>query len=149
MRIYVAGRTSEIEKVQMVQERLKAHGHDITFDWTSEEEGEVRADWSAYPGRAAEISGLERRAIEAADAVVLVGYGCDEQSRGGLGCFIEVGMALALETPVVIWGPARESVFWYSTGREALPLVDRAAHIGVIEARLENLVDALREEHVA
>jgi hypothetical protein len=34
MKIYVAGSSNEIPRVRAVQARLRAMGHEITFDWT-------------------------------------------------------------------------------------------------------------------
>lgn len=112
MRIYVAGRVGNIQQVRALQLLFTQRGHEITYDWTGPE-GETRRDWSGHREEACEIAQREVDGVASADAVALVGYGCEEQNKGGLGCFIEVGMALAAGKPVAVWGPARESVFWY------------------------------------
>jgi hypothetical protein len=118
MRVYVAGRRSDKSLVRGVQEILIAAGHEITFDWTGPN-GERRDDWSDVPDRARELSTRERHAVRSADMLVLVG----SEPHGGLGCFIETGMALALGIPVLVVGLVRESVFWY------LPIVERLESI--------------------
>jgi hypothetical protein len=117
MRIYVAGRTKNIEEVNLIQSAAIDHGHEITHDWTDVEgegKGEIRSDWSSNPERARQVATLDFLGVTQAQGVILCGYGCDEENKGGLGCFIEVGIALASGVPVIVLGPARESVFWYS-----------------------------------
>lgn len=128
MKVYVAGRVKQIPRVQVVRDWLREEGHSITFDWTGPE-GEQRSDWSKAPDVARGLADRERRAVLAADVVVLVGWGCAE-GEGGLGCFIEVGVALALGIPVVIVGPCRESVFWY------LPAVQRVDNLAELKEAL-------------
>lgn len=117
MRVYVAGRTKNIEEVNLIQTLVLSHGHEITHDWTDVEgegKGEIRSDWSEAPERARQVATLDFLGVVNADGVILCGYGCDEENKGGLGCFIECGLALASGIPLIILGPARESVFWYS-----------------------------------
>ena len=111
MKIYVAGRTQEIERVRAVQKICIDAGHEITFDWTGPE-GDIRTDWSMEAERARELSRRERRAVFVADVLVL----CGPEPHGGLGCFIETGMAIGMRKPVIVIEPVRESVFWYLPG---------------------------------
>lgn len=111
MRAYVAGRTGDIERVRRVQAICEDAGCAITFDWTGPE-GEIRKDWTGYAARAGELAQRERDAVRTANVLVL----CGPDPHGGLGCFIEAGMALAYEVSIVIVGPVRESVFWYAPG---------------------------------
>jgi nucleoside 2-deoxyribosyltransferase len=111
MRIYVAGRTSHIEIVNEMQELCRADGHTITHDWTGPEGG-IESDWSGEPERAYECARKDFNGVTSADAVIVCGYGCGE-GGGGLGTFIEIGIAIHARLPVIIIGPMRESVFWY------------------------------------
>lgn len=111
MRVYVAGRVAWIDDVRHAQALAVAAGHEITFDWTGAE-GETRHDWTSAVALARHIGEREKGAVLTADAVILIGQGCEE-GGGGLGCFIEVGMALAADVDVFVVGPCRESVFWY------------------------------------
>ncbi len=117
MKIYVAGRTKNIEEVNLIQSAAIDHGHEITHDWTDvdgEGKGEIRSDWSDDPKRARQVATLDFLGVTQAQGIILCGYGCDEETKGGLGCFIEVGIALASGVPMIVLGPVRESVFWYS-----------------------------------
>lgn len=107
-RIYVAGSCKMAREVNCAQAILEEAGHQITFDWTADLNG-IKTDWSDHLPDARWRSLRERVAVKSADVVVLVAPPVGR----GLGCFIEVGMALAARTPVVVWGDARESVFWY------------------------------------
>lgn len=111
MRVYIAGRTSQADAVNRVQELFVQAGHSITHDWTGPEGG-IKPDWSHNREEAREVAIKDRDGVAKADAVILCGWGCEE-GGGGLGCFIEVGIAFALWIPVIILGPCRESVFWY------------------------------------
>lgn len=134
MRVYVAGRIRYIRQVRAAQAAVLSAGHKLTFDWTGPE-GETRHDWSEAPQKARRLSERERQAVLTSHVVVLVGHGCEE-GGGGLGCFIEVGIALATGISVIVYGPARESVFWY------MPNVTRCETI-------EELELALAEKHAS
>lgn len=115
MRIYVAGRTTELEKVREVQDGLRERGHRITHDWTRAapetalRAGGVGAAYLAVPEadkrRYAED---DLQGVRSADLVVAVA------GQGWAGTYIEIGCALSRWIPVVILGtPERESVFWH------------------------------------
>lgn len=112
MRVYVAGSTKGVSRVQVVMAEVRRGGHEITFDWTGAE-GEIRdnqADWANDLRRATELSGLERDAVLTADALVLV---APPANVAGLGCWMEVGIALGRQIPVLLVDGPRESLFWY------------------------------------
>jgi hypothetical protein len=111
MRVYVAGRTADQERVRRVQGLCREAGHTITFDWTGPD-GDIRSDWRSEAERAAELSKRELEAVATADVLVL----CGPDPHGGLGCYIETGMAMAMGLSIVIIEPVRESVFWYLPG---------------------------------
>lgn len=119
MKIYVAGRTKNIEEVNTIQAELTRRGHSITHDWTGPEGG-ISGDWSDSPELAKKVAIKDFLGVTNADGVIMCGYGCQE-GGGGLGAFIEAGIALASNIPIVIVGPMRESVFWYA------PIVARVA----------------------
>lgn len=118
MKVYVAGRTNEVDRVRGVQAGLKSLGNTITFDWTGPE-GAIKTDWSQDRPKAASLSAREQRAVVNADALVLLWS--RKEKDYGVGCLLETGMALANHKLVVISGATRESVFWY------LPNVKRVA----------------------
>lgn len=104
--VYVAGSTKDTDRVMAMQSDLIYAGCRITFDWTGPE-GAIRGDWSKETDTAHRISNRERDAVKEAEAVVVL------PPDRGLGCWIEVGMALAHHTPVYVLESDRESVFWY------------------------------------
>lgn len=118
-RVYVAGSTRDVERINAVQRWMIDAGWTITFDWTGPE-GEIRnprggADfqnaaggWAEVPKKGAEISTREIEACRTADlAIVLFPPG-----GGGLGCWVEMGAALASGARVWVVAPERDSVFW-------------------------------------
>ena len=114
-KVYVAGSRHELEGVRQVQQLMIDHGYEITFDWTGEE-GELRETWEEVSYRAADLAGRELEAIELADTFVLV------VTKGrGRGCYVELGMAIALEKQVFIIGPYDDSVFFYSENVYRIP----------------------------
>jgi hypothetical protein len=134
----VAGPYQWVDQVRQVQALAVTAGHEISFDWTGDE-GEIRSNWESATSAAREIGNIEKEAVLTSDAVILVGNGDDHGK--GLGCFIEVGMALAADIDVFIIGGCRDSVFWYQpnvvrvrTAEEAVAaLTDGTGH-GDIEA---------------
>ena len=117
-RIYVAGSTKEIERVQRVRDAVLEAGHVITFDWTGEE-GEIRdgsgPNWTSAPDVAHGLATREVEAVRSADHVILL----VPNERRGLGCFVEFGVAVGHDIPVwVCFDGAdgfRDSVFWHLT----------------------------------
>lgn len=135
MRVYVAGRTSEIERVQRIQRMFTDRGHTITFDWTGED-GEIRTGWR---GTTAETRGhvlahRERSAVRAADLVVLCWRDGDGTRAGMVGALIEVGMGLADGTETWVLNPSRDSVFF------CLPEVSVLSSDDEVAARLDEMV---------
>lgn len=112
MRVYVAGRTNNLDEVRAVQDVVRASAGVITHDWTQvvEEVGNYRDEGTEppHPGFLRICANQDRDGVLNADLVVVV---C---SRGLNGTLIEMGMALAWKKPVwVINEPERESVFFY------------------------------------
>lgn len=108
-RVYVAGSTRDVERVNLVQRLVRGAGWEITFDWTGAE-GEIRTDgsWDTVPEKGAEIATREIEACRTADLTILL----FPPTGGGLGCWIEMGATLASGGEVWIIEPARDSVFW-------------------------------------
>jgi len=106
MKVYVAGSTKDRERVREVMDVIQEAGHTLTFNWLGPE-GEIRASWKEDPERAREIAQSEIQGVRDAEVVVLVLH--DKI----LGAAIETGAAMMSETPVIVFGNHRESVFWY------------------------------------
>lgn len=107
MRIYVAGKTTQLERVRDMMDELHVRGHDITFDWTKNPETGIRHDWSDYPLQAAERASGEVDAVLSADLVILL------YEATGLGSLFEAGIAIGARIPTIVVTSTRESVFFY------------------------------------
>jgi hypothetical protein len=106
MKVYVAGSTKEIERVRDMQKSVRDKGWDIILDWTKWIEGETGIEGPLERG--SEIAIREISACQNADLTILL---CPIVSSG-LGCWIEVGAALASGNEVWIIEPRKDSVFW-------------------------------------
>lgn len=95
MKVYVAGSMYDpgIMEVRFVQERLRACGHTITYDWTAQPISET-----GDPQERRELAEAERDGVLDADLLILLDH---NRPRGAL---IEMGMALGTgkETMVLI-----------------------------------------------
>ncbi len=85
MKIYVAGKWTNKERVSQIMRILESHGHEITFDWTAFESNDFR-----------EGAIEDMRAIKRADAFYLV------VSEDMKGAWTEFGAALALGLPCYV-----------------------------------------------
>jgi len=90
VKCYVAGKFEETDRVQEVQDVLKAVGHTITHDWTRSPRGLSK--------RAQAL--LDTRGVLDADILVII----FEKDLGYKGAYTELGVALALGKPVYILG---------------------------------------------
>jgi hypothetical protein len=108
MNAYVAGSTRDIHAVQKVIAEVQAANHTITFDWTGPERN-IRSDWSKHASEA-EIHSQREVAAAKCELFVLV----TPQHKGGVGCFIEFGIALGNGALCyVLPFKDRDSVFFY------------------------------------
>lgn len=132
-RVYVAGSTRDVERVNAVQQIAVAFGCEIVFDWTGAE-GEIRTDgsWDTVPERGARIALREVAACQEADLIILL----FPPNGGGLGCWIEMGAGLATGAEVWVVGAARDSVFWQH------PNVVRLDDVGDVAVRLHQAFEA-------
>lgn len=114
MRIYVAGRTNERERVRQVQDECRAAGHTIAHDWTAL--GGSDADLSAL--QSARIAAEEAAAVSNSDLLILC------WAPVMLGALLEVGMALRGGVPVWVLDATQPSVFWHLAGVRLLSVAD-------------------------
>lgn len=102
MKIYVAARYSERDKVRAIYNRLESLGHDISHKWTEHEE-----DWpkdskgeniySANVAYSRVLVDEDAKGVRNCDVLLLM-----DTKAGGKGKFIEYGMALALSKPCIV-----------------------------------------------
>ena len=111
MKIYVAGKFEDYLAVREVQEFLEKLGHEITFDWTPE----AARGSQTYRLQSDKLANAEKdvAGVEECDALVALGH------PELYGTMLEIGIAIADETPVFLVGTFRDSVFW------SLPLVTK------------------------
>lgn len=96
LKVYVASKFEEKERVREVMNLLRAVGHEITHDWTQVEQFTRLAAMKDLRG--------------VTDADVLVGI--FEKPLKYKGAYVELGAALALGKPVYILGDAaRKCIF--------------------------------------
>lgn len=139
MKIYIATKTDNYRQAQHFRDLLTEHGHEITFDWT-EIVAEVGPD-AATSGSKASDSEFRRKCAEndiqgvrEADALVMLAY------PGLCGTLIEVGAALMVGTPVIIFGtPERNSVFFSMRNVHFIP--EGALIVSEIERVMEPYLD--------
>lgn len=93
MRIYVAGKWEEKERVREVMAQLVAAGHAITHDWTQEPDASCEQDLTDHAEW--DVGGV----LEA-DAFV----GVFEKKLPYSGAATELGMAIACDIPIYIMG---------------------------------------------
>ena len=101
MKIYVAGKYAERDKVKIVYGELESLGHTITVDWTNHD---------IYPNDAvAEKLGLfasdDVHGVLGADIFVA----CMLNDHAYKGLWVEMGVALGANKPVLIVGSAGDS----------------------------------------
>ena len=94
-RVYVASRwAAGPDLVRLVVDRLEAAGWACTHRWWTEMPSEHAAGWAASADR-------DLRGVAAADLVVVLAM----QGRAGTGMWVELGYALGLRKPVLLWAP--------------------------------------------
>ena len=113
-RAYVAGRFGDWRVVRQVQDTLREHGYQITYDWTvhAEPRGARINEWkNEIPAEVQTKAAItDLCATEDADLLVLV---CEDDMVGAIGCYIELGAAAAAGKQVHVIAPPRNSIFWH------------------------------------
>lgn len=92
MKVYVASKLANAEQVKSFHSLLRQAGFEVTYDWTTH--GYIdNSDVDLKKG----IAQSEMNGVIAADFVVVL-------LPGGFGTHIEIGIALALDIPIVLIG---------------------------------------------
>lgn len=97
MKFHIATRLENHQLHTVVRDLLHSYTrHRITYDWTAH--GSV---WQAGAEKIREVAQLEKRGVAEADYVIVL-------LPGGRGTHAELGMALALGKPVLMYSPDLE-----------------------------------------
>ena len=102
MKFYIAAALDNAEYADSVAAALTAAGHEQTFNWRDGLETDIEKITGDYLRERAE---LERCGVEGADLIAGI-------LPGGRGTHMELGMALALNKRIVLWG-AEISLYRY------------------------------------
>lgn len=89
MKFYVTGRSNNYERVQVVFERVKSLGHEVTFEWTNLP---MVKPYDKNIDKAAEYAKLGVDGMTDADIYILFAH------EDGNGVYTELGAALASNT---------------------------------------------------
>jgi hypothetical protein len=111
MRVYVAGRTTDLDRVRNAQRLFESAGHEITCDWT------MQVDY--FTSNPDQLDDINKRACASGDleGVLSADLVCVMMNGGMCGSYIEIGAALAAGKNVWLVGkPERDSVFFYLPG---------------------------------
>jgi len=143
VKLYVASKFGNREAVRIVQRLLREAGHVVSYDWSSDDSedvvGQSGCDEFTIPNDRAVARQLAIRdfdGIVGADAVIFL-----PTEIGGRGCYVESGIALALEIPVIVVGPYFNSIFMYAPGVVRVPSV---ASLFETENTIESLISFAR-----
>jgi nucleoside 2-deoxyribosyltransferase len=91
MKVYIATRLERIAEQQLVVGWLRAAGHEITYDWGAH--GPALGKGLGY---VAEVARAELNGVLSADIVFAL-------LPGGRGTHFEIGVAVGVGVPVVLW----------------------------------------------
>lgn len=91
--IYVAAKFEEKERVRDAYALLRTAGHEITCDWTKEDDtGKTGDELDRYHAECAE---RDLEGVAEADALVIFPH------ENGKGLYVELGVALAAAIPII------------------------------------------------
>jgi len=112
MKVYVATKLEEKERARAVMAELRAMGHTITYDWTTNDQVNQEQAMNDFEG------------VLEADALVLIA----ERDLPYCGTLVEFGMALALNIPVYVLGNALDRCIFMRLPEiyDGLPHVEEA-----------------------
>lgn len=113
--VYIAARFSDQKEARNLREYLRGKGFSVTARWIDEEPG---LDVTMSDDQRRFLAKMDVLDVRRAQALVLVNNtGKDTYGTGG--CHTEVGLALGMGIPVIVFGP-RTNIFMY------LPQVQQA-----------------------
>lgn len=108
--IYVAGASSEVAMVARYMDRLRAAGLVVGYDWTEDvflNRAVALSDRQLSPASRLYYSERDLEGIRSSDTFWLL----VPNEGSGVGCWVELGYALALNKRVLVSGDYRRSIF--------------------------------------
>jgi nucleoside 2-deoxyribosyltransferase len=129
VRVYVAGASRELDRVDAFIAAMLARGHELALDWREpirERTAAGGTDTDLADDAARVFAVEDLTAICGADLFILLA-----PAEGGSGCWVELGFAISRGIPIVVSGPAaRRSVFTRLAGiadrdEDALAMLDQ------------------------
>lgn len=106
MKLYVAGASREIALVESYVHRVREAGAVITYDWCAAMRAETRADHAIPSDELQVYATNDLSGIAHADSFWLLA-----PEEPSLGCWTELGYALARGRRVVVSGPWQRCIF--------------------------------------
>jgi nucleoside 2-deoxyribosyltransferase len=123
VKIFVSGKLGSESRVNEAMELVRERGHEVTFDWTTIRHLRPYEENTEESSVAAllEVSGVR-------DADILLSLVDDR----GIGLFVELGVALALDKPIlaVYSGPMRSMFLAHPLVKHFTDLADAVDYIG-------------------
>lgn len=119
MKVYVGAKFEEKGNAREAQAALRALGHEITFDWTVEDDSGLSGDERELYWRACGANDVD--GVRRADAVLLLNHPL------AFGTMVEFGLALAWGKPIFLVGAdIRNTVFFWVPGIRRFNTVEQA-----------------------
>ena len=107
MKVYIAARSSEIDRAARMIQRVHDHpGLELTHDWVEDMRKEARPDESIPPVDARKYAQADLDGVLSADVLWLL-----DGAPGGAGRWFEFGAAVAAGKRIVISGSPTSSIF--------------------------------------
>lgn len=127
MRVYVAAKFEEKDRVRQMIGVLRNMGHQITHDWTLEETQFDSSKHENLPYYKKCAEG-DAQGVMTADVFIIL------TSTSGKGLYVEMGMAAAKGLPIIAVGPHFNSIFYELPNVTKVQTIE-AAYVMLEEAR--------------
>jgi len=105
MNLYIAGSKEQIERCELWRDAAIKEGFFITFDWMACVRSNP-ADSVLHDYNRLEFAMQDRAAIHNCELFWLL-----LPDMKGAGCFVELGLAIQMNKPIVISGPFKRTIF--------------------------------------
>lgn len=113
LRIYIAGASSEPERVRRWMNAARAQGWYLTLDWLALVDAQGTANAGMCDEDRESAAAADWRAVREADVIWVLA-----PERASIGAWVELGMAIALGKRIVLSGSTRERTIFGALGAE-------------------------------